>query len=1255
MGQTYFSSAGAIQTGLTSTVQGLGTVGYVSTQSLTSTVAGLGQTYFSSAGAIQTGLTSTVQGLGTVGYVSTQSLTSTVASLQTGQVGSTISISSITAFTSNLNPVNVNTYLLATQPNTSNIWVAGGADAGSASVKYSLDGITWSNTTGVSKYVTWAMAFNGNFFLLNANDAGGGGNVIYRSTDGVNWSAVTTSGTRPGNGTVGSLMWSGSFWFLTGEVSGGTSNTSICRSPDGVIWTAATSGGFSGNCRNIAYNGRRLVAVGFSGDTNTIRYSDDHGLNWTNGTNGFDDTGNGVATDGKIWVAIGADTLSNATIKYSFNGISWSNIVTNGFTAYGLRVRTNGKVFVAGGANSSATSSNYIKYSYDGITWSDAVGLSSNALVIDLQWNGTIWVAGTSHATNKIVYSADGINWSNATGSFPSVEVASIAFSSNVFPNFQAENLAVFGKSQFPLNVSTNTIHMDLSTMVFDNTLRVGWDSRVGINCNLPVYSLDVNGNFEVQSSNANGTYQFRNLQDATLNRIEYIGPAGAYFDLGAGATDADFRISYTSTNRYVQLGGSSRASTFYLSPGNATGRVGINFAEPATRLVLSVEDQSARTGLAVNSANVYTVIGATSNLAANAGSIQVTSGGSGSAIGTTPYALWLQPRGGNTIIGYSTQTIVMGYSSTSVGINNSSPPTALSVVAPTSNARSGIAVNYGDVNMVLGTGGANGANAGSIQVTSGGSATTIGTTPYKLWLQPNGGETLFGYSSQTQIITMGLSSTLVGINTTSGASYPLDVNGTTRILGNLQIGQSNVTTTGTAASPSPTMLIQFPGDGNSYIRNMSTSGSLYLGASNANYVEITSNGGFITTNTTTSGQYFFGVSNDSVFNNIEFGGPRGAYIDFKAGPTTVNDRDLRISYFSTNTYVEMITSDRASSIVLRPANGNTTNGRVGILTTTPAYTLDVNGTTQASVTRGGQHLYVSGRPNSNYFTEQGAYMSWNNSGGDGSTYFVNNIGGGTTGGFRFRNAASDGSFSNDPLTITGNGRVGINCNSPLYAIDFNLISTAGARMNFNGTSPDDYLYLTNNFSTISQMRIIPRTTAAGNWNSLTQLNDSAIIYGAGNTSSTGFVLGPWSGGTRINMGLRMDSNGLVGIGLSNPSYTLDVNGSVRGTDLLMNTNALSIKWAIPLGYLIDGTATTAGNYLDPLLMTNSSNAAAFKVLTKVDSEDFIYLAPRTQVILFYDNGSGTSNVYSNASFSNWSISATAAINQVNSYTAVYI
>lgn len=102
LGQKYISTAGLISTALglsnfnasnlESTVNGLGRLGYLSTTQLTSTIEGLGRIYISSSVLISTveglfnsnytdSLVTTVNNLGTRGYVSTLSLLSTTSSI----------------------------------------------------------------------------------------------------------------------------------------------------------------------------------------------------------------------------------------------------------------------------------------------------------------------------------------------------------------------------------------------------------------------------------------------------------------------------------------------------------------------------------------------------------------------------------------------------------------------------------------------------------------------------------------------------------------------------------------------------------------------------------------------------------------------------------------------------------------------------------------------------------------------------------------------------------------------------------------------------------------------------------------------------------------------------------------------------------------------------------------------------------------------------------------------------------------------
>lgn len=79
---------------LPSTVEGLGTYGYVSSLSLTSTIVGLGNLGYISAGITFATLQSTTAGLGTLGYISSSQLLSTIENLGTIGFVSTLSLQS---------------------------------------------------------------------------------------------------------------------------------------------------------------------------------------------------------------------------------------------------------------------------------------------------------------------------------------------------------------------------------------------------------------------------------------------------------------------------------------------------------------------------------------------------------------------------------------------------------------------------------------------------------------------------------------------------------------------------------------------------------------------------------------------------------------------------------------------------------------------------------------------------------------------------------------------------------------------------------------------------------------------------------------------------------------------------------------------------------------------------------------------------------------------------------------------------------
>ena len=584
-------SSGYVSTSyVTSSLTGLGTLGYISTSglvtALTSSVAGLG-----SSGYVSTSyVTSSLTGLGSLGYISTASLTSTVQSLTTTQNTAEITTSTLLSRVSPTTPLEVNAFLDVMNQRTSNIWVAAGV-SGNGCLRYSFNGSNWSNTN-ITAANAQDVAWNGNYFLSATNNGFDGGSIQYvSSVNGASWGSIPVTGSIP-LGQVNAILWTGSQW-----VVGGSLANTLTYSPNGVAWTSASSGSFASRCSGLATNGRLLVAVGQDSTTaGNIKYSIDNGVTWSNGTGAtFSGGGLAVSTDGRNWIAVGIDTNSNAIMKYSANGINWSNISTtgaNGLSGAAVGVKYNGRLWVVTGNNNDANQNTYL-YSFNGLNWSYGTATSANTTSASPTWSGSLWVAPTNDvsAGNRLRWSLDGINWNaSVNANIFGNQANAVAFTSNVFPDLQVENLSIYGKSQFPTQNSTNSIYLGVSSMNINNLLYVQQNPhRIGINCNAPTQTLDILGTSRIQHFNT-----FTNTITPTLQLINAgsISNSISFFtnlspgNYGGLATTGDMGMIFTA--------GSINTGNLILSPWGegargikimSTGNVGVNMTPSSIAL----------------------------------------------------------------------------------------------------------------------------------------------------------------------------------------------------------------------------------------------------------------------------------------------------------------------------------------------------------------------------------------------------------------------------------------------------------------------------------------------------------------------------------------------------------------------------------------------------------------------------------------------------------------------------------------------
>ncbi len=109
---------------------------------------------------------------------------------------------------------------------------------------------------------------------------------------------------------------------VAGGYNGSTSGVVAYTDDLGATWTGVAVPIGNDTVYGLAYNGRRLLAVGY---TNLIAYSDDNGATWTAAPTAPAMNINAVAWGNGRWIVVGYDAgTTRARYSFSYDGLTWS-------------------------------------------------------------------------------------------------------------------------------------------------------------------------------------------------------------------------------------------------------------------------------------------------------------------------------------------------------------------------------------------------------------------------------------------------------------------------------------------------------------------------------------------------------------------------------------------------------------------------------------------------------------------------------------------------------------------------------------------------------------------------------------------------------------------------------------------------------------------------------------------------------------------------------------------------------------------
>ena len=300
----------------------------------------------------------------------------------------------------------------------------------------------WISRASAADY-DWTNVCFGNGLFVAVSHSNGSNNSVATSPDGINWTLRTTpsSGSSWRSVAFGTPPSNPNGLFVAVADSG---TSRVMTSTNGIAWTARDVSSNTNGWVGVTYGSGYFVAGAYGGNSNRIMYSS-NGINWTDVTINSTFTPHGITFGNGRFVVVPVG--SNNTAYYTTNNLSigppstwvqsnninalrWINVAYgNGLFVAVAEGRTN-LLNTVGTGGQQLTS--HVMTSPDGITW-------TNRYSPDIAWAGITYGAGMFVAVanrgpgNRVMTSLDGINWVLRPSANDSLLWYGIAYGNGIF------------------------------------------------------------------------------------------------------------------------------------------------------------------------------------------------------------------------------------------------------------------------------------------------------------------------------------------------------------------------------------------------------------------------------------------------------------------------------------------------------------------------------------------------------------------------------------------------------------------------------------------------------------------------------------------------------------------------------------------------------------------------------------------------------------------------------------------------------